>query len=235
MKYSAAFITVMMLAGCAPIVEQVEQQEETPVPFEQEEQEEHAEEVLSGEAEATIEVEAPEAEIVERLLPSGLLEIGDRDAKLILLMFTEHHCRYCKEFHVDHFPKLLRDYIDQGKLRLQIAMLPLQKYAGSEQAAATLYCAAAQGKGVAMHELLFELGAPDRETMMREANTLELDIPLFTECIDSEETIDIVENQKSLARSLDVTLVPTFFLNGERSVGLPYYADLRGMIETMQK
>jgi protein-disulfide isomerase len=169
--------------------------------------------------------------IVERLLPTGLIEIGDRDAELSLLLFTEHHCRYCKEFYREQFPLLLRDYINQGKLRLQIGILPLRKYIHSENGALGLLCAAAQGKGIPMHELLFELGAKDREVLMSEAATSDLDLEMFTTCLDNPETKSILEQQKSLARSLDIDLVPTFFLNGEKSVGLPHYADLRGMID----
>lgn len=170
-------------------------------------------------------------QIVERLLPSGIIEIGSREAPVVLLMFTEHHCRYCKDFYAEHFPKLHRDFIATGDVRLQISILPLRKYTQSEDAALGLLCAATQGKGIPMHELLFTLGASSRDTLLSEANTLELDTNLFTQCLDSPDTQKTLERQKSFARSLDVTLVPTFFLNGEKSVGLPYYADLRGMIE----
>lgn len=170
-------------------------------------------------------------QIVERLLPSGLIEIGDRDAPVVLLMFTEHHCRYCKDFYHEHFPLLIEDFVTPGKLKLQIGILPLRKYIHSQNAAFGLLCGATQGKGIPMHELLFALGAKDRETLLSEAASLELDTDLFTQCLDSPDTEKTIERQKSLARSLDVTLVPTFFLNGEKSVGLPRYADLRGMIE----
>ena len=169
--------------------------------------------------------------IVERLLPSGLIEIGDRDAPIVLLMFTEHHCRYCKEFYRQHFPALHEEFIQQGTVKLQVGILPLRKYIHSENAALGLLCAATQGKGIPMHELLFTLGAKDRDVLLSEARTLDLDIDLFTACLDSPDTQKTVDRQKSLARSLDVTVVPTFFINGEKSVGLPEYVDLKGMIE----
>ncbi|MBT4119750.1 MAG: thioredoxin domain-containing protein [Candidatus Peribacter sp.] len=181
-----------------------------------------------------LEVEATEDQkltIVERLLPSGLIEIGDRDADTVLLMFTEHHCRYCKDFYNEHFGALVEEFINQGTLKLQIGILPLRKYIHSQNAALGLLCAATQGKGIPMHELLFTLGAKDHDTLMSEAATLELDQELFAQCLKSPDTLKTIERQKSLARTLDVTLVPTFFLNGEKSEGLPHYADLRGMIE----
>ena len=169
--------------------------------------------------------------IVERLLPTGFVEIGDRNAPIVLMMFTEHHCKYCKDFFMDSFPKLYKDFIQKGTVRLQIGILPLHKYTDSEPAAATLLCAAMQGKGIPMHKLLFELGAKDEELQMRLAESLELDTTLFSECLNSPDTARTLEREKSFARSLDVSLVPTFFLNGEKSVGLPDYADVRSMIE----
>ncbi|PIR54404.1 hypothetical protein COU75_01025 [Candidatus Peregrinibacteria bacterium CG10_big_fil_rev_8_21_14_0_10_42_8] len=210
----------ILCIGCAP-VEQVPEQKVS--------QEKQSEEV--GE-EAAIKTEKTEdLSIVERLLPTGFIEIGSRDAPIVLMMFTEHHCRYCKEFYAEHFPMLYQDYIEQGKVRLQIGILPLRKYLQSENAAMSLLCAATQGKGIPMHELLFEVGAKDKEAQLDLAASLELDSELFSQCLDSPDTARTLEREKSLARSLDVTLVPTFFLNGEKSVGLPYYADLKGMIE----
>lgn len=208
----------LVLAACLPIEEPAKPQPTGPQG-----------EVLEEPAKIT--ETATGAQIVERLLPSGIIEIGDREAPAVLLMFTEHHCRYCKDFQREQFPQLHRDFITQGNLRLQISILPLKKYTGSEDAALGLLCAATQGKGIPMHELLFTLGAPSRETLLSEAATLELDLNLFTQCLDSPDTLRTLERQRSFARSLDVTLVPTFFLNGEKSVGLPYYADLKGMIE----
>lgn len=213
MKYSLLLLLILLL-GCTPIEELSE------VPQKQQ-----------GEVLELEETEDTDLVIVERLLPSGFIEIGDRDAPVTLILFTEHHCRYCKEFFREQFPLLHEDFIAQGDLKLQISILPLKKYIHSENAALGLLCASTQGKGIPMHELLFTLGAKDEETLLKEASTLSLDLTLFKQCLVSPDTKRTVERQKSLARSFGVDLVPTFFLNGEKSVGLPYYADLRGMIE----
>lgn len=220
LKQLPLLILIATLSACAPIVPPQETDTQPQViPEEQ------------GDMYENNEIAEEELVVVERLLPSGFIEIGDRDAPVVLLMFTEHHCRYCKQFYHEHLKKLLSKYINEGKLRLQIGILPLKKYIDSERAAMGLLCAATQGKGIPMHELLFELGARDEAVLLSEANTLELDTNLFTQCLQSDDTRRTLERQKSIARTLDVTLVPTFFLNGEKSVGLPYYADLEVMIE----
>lgn len=207
-------VALALLAGCTPI--------EPPEP---------APKVLQAEQALEAEHANSELKIVERLLPSGFIEIGDRDAPVTLLLFTEHHCRYCKEFFFKQFPRLHSDFIENGQVRLQIAIRPLKKYIHSDAALLGLLCGATQGNGIPMHELLFKLGAKDRATLLSQAATLELDLELFGACLDSPDTARTVERQKSIARSLDVTLVPTMFLNGQQSVGLPYYEDLAGQIE----
>lgn len=216
-------VSAILLTACEPLVAPTESPEQV--------QEIQAEKISEGETEATIAQEQAELSVIERLLPSGFIEIGQRDAPLVLMMFTEHHCRYCRNFHSEHFPKLHKEFIEPGKLRLQIGILPLKKYEDSAFAGKALLCAATQGKAIPMHDFLLEVGVSDRTLLMKHAEALELDVELYTACLESEDTQSTLDRQQSVARTLNVTLVPTFFLDGEKSVGLPYYADLRGMIE----
>lgn len=195
------FLTVLVLVSCAPMEQVVEPTSEKG-----------------------------SQEVGERLLPSGLLEIGSPDAKTVLMLFTEHHCKYCKQFHKEQYPRLYEEFIETGDIKLQIGILPLKKYTDARRAAVGMLCSAAQGKGVAMHEMLFALGAGSEDVLISEAVTLELNVEEFTTCIRSSEADQLLTKQTEIAESLGVTLVPTFFLNGEKSVGLPYYADLRGMM-----
>ncbi len=180
------------------------------------------------------EVEAEErgfgTAVVERLLPNGILEIGERDAPLTLLVVTEHHCRYCKEFHWEQLPLLMEEFVDRGDLRIQLAVLPLRKYAGSELGARAAFCAAKQNAGAAMHEHLFALPEVTKDAIAKSARDIEMDVNVFQTCLDDAHTGDVLASQHAWLRALDVTLVPTFFLNGEKSVGLPESADLKTWI-----
>ena len=169
----------------------------------------------------------------ERLLQTGILAIGQENAPLTLLLFTNHSCRYCREFEEEYFPRLTEDFLRSGKLRLEIAVLPLKKYPESALAASSLFCAAAQGKGLAMHESLFDTQIT-RRSVIDLAETLSLDTNIFGTCLDAPETAEVLLRQASIAEMLAMEFVPTFFLNGEKFIGLPTYADLRGRIEGAQ-
>jgi len=185
----------------------------------------------TGERAPTTEELTETGSLAERLLPSGVLEVGEASAPVTLLIFTEHNCSYCHQFLTELFPRLKSEYIDKGTVKLEIAMLTLKKYAASGDAAKGLICAAAQGKGFHMHQVLFKNINKDANALHSYAIELGLDSKIFDACLASGATTDLVKGQEVWAESLNVSVVPSFFLNGEKFIGLPYYPDLRGRIE----
>lgn len=158
------------------------------------------------------------------ILPSGVLEIGSTEAPHTLLIFTEFHCGYCADFHREQLPRLIADYVDTKQLKLQIVPFVLRKYEHSTELAKAAYCATTQNKGLEVYKNLYD---------NQSYQSIELKAEAFNTCMASKQTIALLEEQKAWADELEVTLVPTFFLNGEKFVGLPYYADLRGRIENI--
>ena len=167
----------------------------------------------------------------QRLLTGGLLEMGEPTAPVSLLLFTNHFCSYCREFHETYLPRLLSEYMQAGKLRVVTVPFSLKKYPESATAAITFLCGAQQGKGREMNDLLFQ-GSMSNVGVQKRLADLGLDAKKLQECLRGPDAEQILVAQKNMADALGVTLVPTFFLNGEKTVGLPTYADLRGMIDT---
>ncbi len=159
--------------------------------------------------------------LAEALLPTGFLSLGNADAPVTILLWTHPSCRYCREFLEKQLPRMAEDFLLHGTVRLQIGLLPLRKYPQSQTQAVSLLCAAAQGKGIPMLKALFEGNTED----------IAVEKTSFSECQASARTQELQTLQASLARALDVTLVPTFFINGKKQTGLPDYPDLRGAIQ----
>jgi len=216
---------LLLLSACTVQGTPLQGQEEEKTPADQ-----RAEKVLHD-SEAPEIVETGALLPTERLLSTGVLDLGERDAPLTLLIFTEYHCNYCKEFNSEHLIHLTSDFVNKGSLRVQLASFPLQKYAQSENAAKAVICAAEQNKGLAMNNLLFASAYKDPGSALNFAKELGINTEAFESCMESEETQATIARHREWARSLGVQYVPTFFLNGEKFVGLPYYADLRGQIE----
>lgn len=167
-----------------------------------------------------------------QMLPSGVLEIGNAEAPHTLIVFTEFHCAYCAEFQQEQLPLLLSDYVDTNELKIQIVPFVLAKYPNSTDGAKGALCAGEQGKAMEMQNTLFKNPSKHQTSILAYAKELELDSDAITNCMTNEHTTTLLNEQKAWAESLGVELVPTFFLDGEKFVGLPYYADLRGRIES---
>lgn len=190
-------------------------------------------------------VSSSPSELPERLA-GAILEIGRPSAALTLVLFTHHSCRYCRTFWEERFPALRREFLEPGRLKLQIVPLRLRKYPESDAQARNLLCAAEQGEGSAMHELLFARAAAGiTAALPPRAKDLKMDAAAFAACQSAPRTRDALAKLQALADGWEVTLVPTLILvraqgpGGEieildRLVGLPSFADLRGKIERAQ-
>ena len=165
-----------------------------------------------------------------RFLENGILEIGKERAP-ILTVFTEYHSSYSGEFNRYFMPRLQEDFMNRNDLRVRFVNFPLKKYPNSEDIAKGLICAGKMEKGLQMHELLTLKQEEKRLTSIDYVEDLGVDPTEFEQCLESEDVQKILDNQKAIADELGVEVVPTFFLEGEKIVGLPYYPDLRGWIK----
>ena len=178
--------------------------------------------------------------LAERMADRGILEIGNKDSPLVLTVFTNYSCDYCEEFMRDMFPRLQSDYMNDGRLRMQIVIVPLKKYPNSSLEASGLLCASALEKGQVMHEALRTANVYDRKSLLTLAKKLQLPAKQFAACLSAKETNNLLEQQKSFIQEQTVTLIPTFLLNvstplntgSEKRVGLMFYPDLRGWIRS---
>lgn len=149
---------------------------------------------------------------------------------MTLTVFTNYSCSYCTEFTRDMLPRLRHEFLRADSLKLRIVITPLKKYQNSALEVSTLLCASALGKGQGMHDALTAAKLRDRKSLLALGKTFELPAKEFIACLDAPETKRLLAEQQEFIQAHDVTLIPTFLLNGERQTGLPSYADLRGWI-----
>jgi predicted DsbA family dithiol-disulfide isomerase len=83
-----------------------------------------------------------------------------------------------------------------------------------------------------MHDLLLKKSPKlDRESLLRYAKELGLDMKKFTESIDGKKHRAEIERDAKLALSLDLYNTPTFFINGRKIVGDVPYEYLQKAVE----
>ncbi|MBP5398879.1 MAG: DsbA family protein [Alphaproteobacteria bacterium] len=84
-------------------------------------------------------IEKPLAEIdTSSFSIEPLYVLGDKNAPITIYEFSSLGCTHCSDFHLDILPKLKKDFIDQGKVKLIFADFPIDKK--SMQAAMVARC-----------------------------------------------------------------------------------------------
>jgi protein-disulfide isomerase len=84
--------------------------------------------------------------------PSGPVKVsvdndpvmGDKNAPLTLIEFSDYECPFCKRAFTDVLPELKKAYIDTGKVKLVYRDFPLSFHANAEKEAEAAECARSQ-------------------------------------------------------------------------------------------
>lgn len=139
--------------------------------------------------------------------------LGDPNAKIAIVVFSDFECPFCGRFSRDVLPSIKRDYIDSGRVQLVFRHFPLDRiHRRARPAAEAGECAARQGKFWTFHDAMFS--DPVRlepEDLLTYARTVGLNVETFRSCIDGESA-EHVRTDSDLARVLKVPSTPTFLL-----------------------
>jgi predicted DsbA family dithiol-disulfide isomerase len=111
-------------------------------------------------------------------------------------------------------------------VRFVIKFFPYKYRHFSFIAAEAALAAWSQGKFWQMHWKLLEEPRLDRDSLIRYAGELGLDVKKFTSDLDSMADKDIIERDLALARKLDLYNTPAFFFNGRKVLGDRPYDNL---------
>lgn len=119
-----------------------------------------------------------------------------------------------------------------GKIRLVVKHYPYRYRDFSHIASEAALAAGDQGKFWEMHHLLlWKSPELDRNSLLRYAKEIGLDMRRFTESVDGRKHAKTIERDEQLAASLDLYSTPTFFINGRKVVGDRPYEYLRKIVD----
>jgi len=118
------------------------------------------------------------------------------------------------------------------KIRLILKNYPYKYRDYSHIAAEALLAAGDQGKYWEMHDIMIKNSPKlDRDSLIRYAGEIGLNIKKFTSDLDSMKHRGLIEKDEKLAVSLDLYNTPTFFINGRKVIGNRPYEYLKKIIE----
>ncbi len=155
--------------------------------------------------------------------------LGDTDAPVVIIEFSDFFCSFCKRHFDQTFAPLLENY---GKYIRYVYRDFARLTQESTPAAAAAQCAFEQGKFWEFHGEFFEsqdsLGG---DFYIETAEKYELDIAQYTECLDEERYIDEVDIDGLDGQLAGVRGTPGFFINGQILSGAQPYSIFERMVQ----
>ena len=176
----------------------------------------------------------------------GAPALGNGDAKVTLIEFSDYQCPFCGRHVSQTLPRLMTEYVKTGKVKYVLRDFPLQAiHPLAFKAAEAARCAGDQGKYWEMHDRLFaNQQALGPEDLPRHAEAVGLDMARFRECLEKEVHAAKIRQDLSDGEKTGVRGTPAFFLgltdpNGShvkalRSVtGAQPYATFKAAIDSL--
>lgn len=166
--------------------------------------------------------------------------LGDPNAPVTIVEFSDFQCPYCRSFFNETLPQLISDYVDTGKVKIIYRDFPLSGHAQASSAAQAAECARSIANSdeayYTMHDWLFEnmatwSGQSTASELFIAAAQEELDVDIRT-CLESGEMQDEVNADMTAGRGYGVSGTPSFFINGKKIVGAYPYEIFQAVIES---
>jgi protein-disulfide isomerase len=162
--------------------------------------------------------------------------IGDADAPVTIIEYSDYECPFCGKFFSESYGKLKEEYIETGKVKLYFKDFPLGFHDLATPAAAAANCVQAQlgdEKYFEMHDKIFTT-QQSLSVSNLEAWAIELgaDKAEFNTCVVDEAVIAEINADLAEGSQFGVSGTPSFFINGNLIVGAQPYSVLKSMIET---
>ncbi len=152
---------------------------------------------------------------------SGSPALGQANAPVTLVEFSDYQCQFCRRFFDQTLPDLKTQYIEPGKLRYVFRDFPIDSiHPHARQAAEASHCAGEQGKYWPMHDLLFQnQQSLQVDHLKGYATALGLDATTFGECLAKGTHRERVQQSFTDGINAGVRGTPAFFVGKTRSDG----------------
>ena len=166
-----------------------------------------------------------------------LLE-GNVDAKISLIVYESLTCGHCAEFHTETYPKLKKDFIDTGLIKIEFRSFPLDL--ASFNASKIAHCKN-DGKSDLLHflyenqkkwvrgETIEGVNKHLKDLIIKYENGLD-----FEGCLNDKDIEDHVLNDRiSGSKKFNIQATPTLIINDKKFDNPNNYKKLKKTLEKL--
>ena len=150
----------------------------------------------------------------------GEMVLGKPDAKVTIVEYASSSCPHCAEFATVELPKLQKDYIDTGKVRLVFREFP---HNDAGMGGFMLARCAPKEKYFPIVDVLFKTQQDwvpqPLEGLRKIALQAGFTEETFMACLNNKDVAAKILEVRSKAETFGIQGIPSFFINGERYSG----------------
>lgn len=182
--------------------------------------------------------------VVDNLSEGQLPILGNKDAKVTMIEFSDFQCPFCKSYFDTTAAQINDKYIKTGKVKFAYRYFPLTSiHPNAQKSAEAAACANDQGQFWAYHDVLFKnqdtwgpkAAADAANDFIAYAGQVGLNTDQFQSCLSNSNDADKINSDVTDATAAQVDATPTFFINGVRVTGAVPFAQLQQVIEEQLK
>ena len=163
---------------------------------------------------------------------------GNENAKIIIIVYESLTCSHCAEFHKKIYPKLKKEYLDTGLVKIEFRHFPLDIAAFN----ASKIAQCGKNQGLEILESLYSnqqkwvKGSTVEDlnnNLKKHLETSNFDLD-FNKCINDKEIENFVLNDRiEGAKKFDVNATPTIIINNKKFDKSLNYKNLKKILEKM--
>ena len=156
------------------------------------------------------------------------LSIGKGDVTVV--EFFDYNCGYCRQT----LPELIKLMDSDKKIRVQFMEFPILA-PGSTEASKIAIAAAKQGKYLEFHKAMFAAGRANKESALKVAEQLGLDMEKVKADSAAPETEALITKISELGKRIFVDGTPTFIIGDKTNPGAADYDQLKQLVDETRK
>lgn len=165
--------------------------------------------------------------------------LGDKDAKVTLIEFSDFQCPFCRSLYTNVIKQLKKEYIDTGKVKLAYRYYPLDFHPAAQKSAEAAECANDQSKFWEFHDKVYDEQEKKGqgtvqytvEEIKQWAAEIGINAEQFNTCLDSGKYAAKVTEDLTAGQQAGVQGTPATFVNGQLVSGAQPYATFKAMID----
>jgi protein-disulfide isomerase len=170
--------------------------------------------------------------------PLGEQSLGDDKAPVTIIEYASMTCPHCAHFALTTFPQIKEKYVDTGKVRFILREFPFDPIAAG---AFMLARCAGKDKYFAIVDLLFRTQTTwavekPLQPMLATVKQAGFTEDSFKACLANQKVLDGIEWVRNRAADkFKVQSTPTFFINGQMTVGALSFEEMEKLLQPLLK